>query len=214
MPFLAFLRGRRERRLAAADELRIARRLMAAEVAAFGDELSAARAVDTHVLTDHEVALGRFELAQEALRTATTADEVSRVEQVLNDGRFSLACLLAARDGVAPPRRRDPCFFNPRHGPAAHDVPWTPLGGAARSIAVCGLDQGRLERGEEPATRLIRVGDRYLPWHEAGSSVAAVARHQAHVGRGVATSLTSGHVAEAHARSATGGINSSGGLLG
>jgi len=133
------------------------------------------------------------------------------VERVLQDGRFYLACVLAGRDGTAPPKRRDPCFFDPRHGPAVADVPWTPLGGVDREVAVCSGDQHRLAAGEDPDVRLIRVGDRWVPWHEAGGSTGYVARQQAHLSAGAGTSLTDRHIAEAHGRSAISGVNGSGG---
>ena len=83
-------------------------------------------------------------------------------------GRFDLACVLARRDGEPLPQRREPCFFNPQHGPSVTDVPWTPAGGVERPVPVCRNDQVRLDRGERPDVRLVRAGDRYVPWWAAG----------------------------------------------
>ena len=44
---------------------------------------------------------------------------------------------------------------------------WAPPNGVAREIAVCGADARRLEAGEDPDVRLVRVGDRYVKWYEA-----------------------------------------------
>ena len=59
---------------------------------------------------------------ERAFASATSASAVHEVEPLLVDGRFHLACVLARRDGVDLPERREPCFFNPQHGPAADDA--------------------------------------------------------------------------------------------
>ena len=38
-----------------------------------------------------------------------------------------------------------------------------------RTIAICAADGRRLAAGEEPLVRMVRVGDRWVPWHESGS---------------------------------------------
>ena len=168
-----FLRARKERRLAAMEEFRQARRLVDEDVTVFGEQLS-----DLHVETltteldrdmraDYQRALDLYEESKAALQQAETAPAVLEIGELLDEGRFRLACVLAARDGVALPTRREPCFFNPQHGPAAEDVAWTPPGGVERTVPVCRADANRLAQGEEPAIRLVRVGDRYVPWYEA-----------------------------------------------
>ena len=74
-----------------------------------------------------------------------------------------------------------------------HDVEWTPPGGVARGIAVCAADARRPRAGDEPLVRMVRVGDRWVPWHLAGASTArstpAPARgggHGAEVQKGMA----------------------------
>src|SRR5690606_1199497 len=84
------------------------------------------------------------------------------------DGRFSHTCVLARRDGAPLPDRREPCFFDPAHGPATRDVTWAPPGGVERSIGVCFRDAERLAAGETPRPRLVRLGDRRVPWYAAG----------------------------------------------
>jgi len=89
-----------------------------------------------------------------------------------------------------------------------------------RSVPVCSRDQHRLQQGEGPDVRLVRVGDRYVPWHEAGGSAVAIGQHRAHVVRhGTDTSLTDSHVAGSHVRAgmqggANGPMGSGGGPLG
>lgn len=168
-----FLRARRERRLASLEELRQARRLLGEDVTVFGEQLS-----DLHVETltteldadmrrDYQRALDLYERAKGELAAAQDAAAVTSIEEVLHDGRFHLACVLARRDGEPLPQRREPCFFNPQHGPAVEDVAWTPPGGVERPVPVCRSDLRRITGGEDPEIRLVRVGDRYVPWYAA-----------------------------------------------
>ena len=89
--------------------------------------------------------------------------------------------MIALRDGEPLPERREPCFFDPRHGPSMQDVAWTPPGGAERTIAVCAADARRLGAGEEPLVRLVRVGDRWVPWHRSGGGLAGYVDAHQHV---------------------------------
>jgi len=168
-----FLRARKERRLAAMEEFRHARKFVDEDVTVFGEQLSdlhietLTTELDRDMRADYQRALDLYEDAKSALQRAGTASAVLEISEVLDEGRFRLACVLAARDGVALPTRRDPCFFNPQHGPAAADVAWTPPGGVERKVPVCWADANRLAHGEQPAIRLVRAGDRYVPWYEA-----------------------------------------------
>ena len=68
--------------------------------------------------------------------------------------------------------------FNPQHGPARTDIDWKPPGGVERSIGVCLPDALRLEGGERPDMRLVRVGDRWVPWYAASNETIASQRLQ------------------------------------
>jgi len=217
-----FLRARKERRLAAMEAFRQARRLVDEDVTVFGEQLSdlhietLTTELDRDMRADYQRALDLYEESKEALRDAGDLAAVLAIEKVLDDGRFRLACVLAARDGVELPQRREPCFFNPQHGPAVKDITWAPPGGVEREVAMCRSDARRIEGGDDPEVRLVRMGDRYVPWYtvaaaEPGSSVggtiAALTGRRAHVIRGD-TPDTNRHVAEAHARA---GLNNLGG---
>lgn len=56
----------------------------------------------------------------------------------------------------------------------AQDVEWSPPGGVARRIGVCAADARALAAGDEPLVRMVRVGDRWVPWHLAASVTGAV----------------------------------------
>lgn len=170
---MGWLRGRKERRLAALDAWRQTRRLVGEDVTAFGEQLA-----DLHLETladelgaeaqdDYRRALEKYDAAKLALDRSETADETFAINEVLDDGRFHLACVLARRDGVELPTRREPCFFDPQHGPAVADAAWAPPNGVERQVPVCRSDLRRITGGEDPEIRLVRFGDRWVPWYVA-----------------------------------------------
>ena len=197
------IRARRERRLAELEEWRAARRIADEDVTVFGEELARlheetlATPLDAAMARDYQAALDRYDEAKVALRESQTRDEVTALTKVLDEGRFHLACVLARRDGVELPRRREPCFFNPQHGPAVADVQWTPPGGVERDVPVCRRDRDRLTAGEAPDIRRVRVGDRYVPWWEAGAVVHDSLRAHVHGGH---APHSAAHRAEAEVR--------------
>lgn len=164
------LRERRERRLAAAAAFRIRRRVVLEDVTAFGERLAGLHletlttALDDAMRTDYQRALDEYDAARLTLDRAAAEPELDGVSVHLRDGGYHLACVLARRDGTDPPARREPCFFDPRHGPAARDVRWTPPGGVEREVPVCRTDALRLAGGEQPAVRLVFTADGYVPW--------------------------------------------------
>lgn len=168
--------GEKERRLAEREGFRQLRRVIVEDVTVFGEQLVGLHVemltteLDDAMRDDYQRALDRYEEAKAALSSAEDAAAVNTIEPVLNDGRFHLACVLARRDGEPLPERREPCFFNPQHGPGTADVSWAPRDGVPRMIPVCGADARRLEQGIDPDVRLIRVGDRYVRWYEADAA--------------------------------------------
>jgi hypothetical protein len=188
-------RRRREAELAEKDRWRVARRLMDEDVTVLGEQLADLH-VDTlsdvldHLARDHyRRALEHYDQAKHLLAASTTAEDVVAVEQVVADSRYHRAAVVAVRDGEPLPERREPCFFDPRHGPSMQDVEWTPPGGTSRTVAVCAADARRLSAGEEPLVRMVRVGDRWVPWHlssgingaiDAGVQLARGSSHGVH----------------------------------
>jgi hypothetical protein len=178
---MTWLRRRKERRLLVLEEYRRARKLIDEDVTVFGEQLSDLHVemltteLDRDMRLDYQRSLDLYDEAKTTLSTAAAAEDaagLAGVEKLLDDGRWRLACVLARRDGLEPPARREPCFFNPQHGPAVEDLAWAPPGGAEREIGVCRADARRITGGEDPEIRLVRVGDRYVPWyaekHERG----------------------------------------------
>lgn len=171
--------SRQEERLGEADAFRLTRRAADEDVTTFGEELSAlheetlATLLDQGMRADYQRALDAYEDAKTVLRDATAGKDVTAVTKTLENGRYAQACVLARRDGRPAPERRSPCFFDPAHGPASRDVTWAPSGGVEREIAVCFRDAQRLEAGDEPDVRLVRLGNRRVPWFSSGPAYAA-----------------------------------------
>ena len=172
-------RDRREARLAELDAFRHVRRAASEDVTVFGEELSALHFetlttdLDDQMRLDYATALDAYESAKLRLARSAATTDVTEVTRTLADGRYAHACVLAARDGADRPARRPPCFFDPGHGPASRDVSWAPLGGVPREIPVCLRDAERLAAGEAPRVRMVRLGNRYVPWYASGPAYTA-----------------------------------------
>lgn len=157
---------------AALDKLRV---VVDEDITAYGETLDrldfqpGEAGADDTMRADYERALDSYETAKSRMARARHPSDVRGVTQALEDGRYSLAVLEARRAGGELPARRPPCFFDPRHGPSVADVRWTPSGGTAREVPVCGADEVRLRNGEDPMSRTVDVGDgSRRPYWEAG----------------------------------------------
>ncbi|MGH3307740.1 MAG: hypothetical protein ACRDOX_08620 [Nocardioides sp.] len=172
---------RREVRLQESDRLRLSRKAADEDVTVFGEELTELHfetlttELDDDMRGDYQRALDSYERAKELVRSVAAPEQVRTVTSTLEDGRFAQACLLARRDGAPLPDRRPPCFFNPNHGPARTEVMWAPPGGVVREIQVCLMDAHRLEEGLAPEIRLVRLGNRRVPWFMSGPAYESYA---------------------------------------
>ena len=211
-------RRRREEQLAATDRWRRARRLMDEDVTVLGEQVAELHVdtlgddLDPEAADHYRRALEGYDQAKSLLTASATVEDVVAVEQVVADARYHRAVVLALRDGTPIPDRREPCFFNPQHGPSMQDVEWTPPGGTPRAIATCAADARRLAAGHEPLVRMVRVGDRWVPWHLAGSVQGAV-----DAGARLAGSPSHGvhgqqNLAQAYLNQTLGGSNDRGGF--
>jgi hypothetical protein len=115
----------------------------------------------------YDRAIQSYGNASQAFDRARTPKEMSTVAQALEDGRYQMAAAEAAVEGRPAPARRDPCFFDPRHGPSTRDVLWAPPNGSPRKVPACEADAQRVERGLEPQTREISYGGQMMPYYYA-----------------------------------------------
>jgi hypothetical protein len=174
---LAVARSRRRRREQAA-ELEEVRDNVRADVVELGEEIRALDldiqmpGVSQEARADYEHALGAYERASAAVDRARSPEDLEPVGQAAEEGRFAMASARARLEGREPPERTPPCFFDPRHGPSAREVEWSPPWGEPRPVPACEADAQRVERGEDPDPREITVGGQRVPYWNAGPAYA------------------------------------------
>ena len=116
---------------------------------------------------EYTQALDFYDKASGAYDRVTQARQLEGVTSALEEGRWHMSAAQSLLDGRTPPDRRPPCFFDPRHGPSARDVEWTPPGGRPRKVPACEADAEAVERGTEPASRQVMAGGRLVPYWSA-----------------------------------------------
>jgi hypothetical protein len=163
-------------------ELEPVKKLAFEDVTALGEQLQeldldlAGRPLGEGERADYQRALDAYENAKYAADRMTQPDDVRHVTEILEDGRYAMACVRARVDGEPLPTRRPPCFFDPRHGLSVEDVPYAPAGGAQRDVPACALDAERVRAGAEPDIRKVMVGSRRVPYWQGGPAYQPYAR--------------------------------------
>ena len=172
--------GSAKPRSAAALETQLATSKRAADedVTKFGEELQrldsdvAGHALDEPMQQDYQRALDAYDNAKMSLDAVTQPEEIRHVTEILEDGRYAVACVKARIAGEPLPAKRPPCFFNPAHGPSSQDVSWAPPGGVPRSVPACPADAERVLAGADPYIRTVQVGAQRVPYWEGGQAYA------------------------------------------
>jgi hypothetical protein len=165
-----------------AAELEPVKKLAFEDVTALGEELQAldlevaGRQLDEGQRADYQRALDAYETAKTAADRMARPDDVRHVTEILEDGRYAMACVRARVAGDPLPARRPPCFFDPRHGLSVDDVPYAPPGGTTRDVPACALDAERVRAGAEPDIRKVMVGSRRVPYWQGGPAYQPYAR--------------------------------------
>ncbi len=155
-------------------ELEPVKRLAEEDVTALGVELQdldidmAGRDLGAGENADYQRALDAYESSKTAAANMSRPEDIRHVTEILEDGRYAMACVRARVDGLPLPTRRPPCFFDPRHGMSVVDVAYTPPGGARRDVPACQLDAERVRAGAEPDIRKVMVGSRRVPYWQGG----------------------------------------------
>jgi hypothetical protein len=127
--------------------------------------------VDKDAKEHYGVAVDRYQQADEAWQRARQPRDMERVTSLLEEGRWAMTAAKARLAGEPAPERRQPCFFDPRHGPSVRDIEWAPPGGRPRPIPVCAADAQRIEDGEDPQVRQVQVNGEYVPYWNAGPAL-------------------------------------------
>lgn len=155
-------------------ELAGSRHLAEADAVSFGEQLARLDArVDDDALDDegrveYQAALDAYETALRVVDRLETVEDVSKVVDALAAGRYAVACVVARLEGTPPPQLRTPCFFDPRHGPAATELLWNVPREGTRKVPACAQDAARLAAGAEPEVTTIRIDGREVPYWAAG----------------------------------------------
>ena len=162
-------------------ELEPVQKLAFEDITALGTDLQdldgelAGTELDAGARADYQRALDAYESAKTASDRLERPDDVRHVTEIIEDGRYAIACVRARVAGEPLPTRRPPCFFDPRHGLSVEDVEWTPPGGITREVPACALDAERVRAGAEPDTRQVMVGAERMPYYEGGRAYAPYA---------------------------------------
>lgn len=165
--------GRRVR-VECARQLALAKRAAEADVNGFGDEVTRlAMLAETDPVADdlYILAAALHTRAIEALAEARQPDDLCRVTELLEEGRWTVARLAAQAAGQPMPTRRPPCFFNPCHGPSTRNIVWQ-----HRNVPACAADAARVASGADPYIRTVERDDRRVPYWEGGPAHAGWAR--------------------------------------
>ena len=114
---------RKARELAAREaELAPVRKLTFEDITAFGVDLqeldleSAGHHRDAGANADYQRALDAYEAAETAGDAISAPEEVKHVTEIIEDGRYAIACVRARVHGEPLPTRRPPCFSTPGTG--------------------------------------------------------------------------------------------------
>jgi uncharacterized membrane protein YgcG len=170
-----FSRVTRRRRQQA--ELEQVKAVTREDLVALGDDIRALDLdvempdVDKEAKEHYGLAVERYQQADEAWQRAGRPEDMERVTSLLEEGRWAMLVAKARLAGEPAPERRQPCFFDPRHGPSVRDVEWAPPGGQPRPVPVCAADAQRIEDGLDPDARQVRVNGEDVPYWNAGPAL-------------------------------------------
>ena len=171
---------RRARAREAAELLAGVTKLCEEDITLLGEQLrrldaeTAEHPLDEVARVDYQKALDAYESAERSIRKVVKVEEIGAVTETLNEGRYALACVQAHVAGKQRPANRQPCFFNPQHGPSLKEVLFTPRGGGTRRVAACAQDAARVEAGEKPEVRTVELGGERVPYKDAVSASAVL----------------------------------------
>ncbi|QGN35198.1 hypothetical protein [Microlunatus sp. Gsoil 973] len=196
------------------SQLATSKRAADEDVTKFGEELQrldvdvAGRPLDEAMQQDYQRALDAYEDAKTSLAAVRRPEEIRHVTEILEDGRYAIACVKARVANQPLPQKRPPCFFNPAHGPSAQNVQWAPPGGSVRDVPACAADAERVLAGADPYIRTVQMGARRVPYWEGGPAYAPWAQGYYNSWRGsdMLTGMMVGGLL-------FGGMNSMGGLF-
>ncbi|MEY9215266.1 chemotaxis protein CheA [Thermobifida halotolerans] len=172
-------RSKKQREAREARELEEVKKAVNEDVVRLGEDIARLDLdlgkADEATRTDYTHAMDSYDRAKTELETIRRADQIQRVTNALEDGRYHMIATRARLAGDPVPERRAPCFFNPQHGPSVRDVDWAPPGGSVRSVPVCRMCASDVLSGAHPDVRMVETGGRRVPYYDAGPAYAPYA---------------------------------------
>ncbi|NLE98903.1 MAG: hypothetical protein GX596_13085 [Propionibacterium sp.] len=140
------------------------------DITSFGGELRdldldvVGRELSTEAQADYTRALDAYDGAKVQLDRTQFVDDLKRVAEILEEGRFSVATVKARVNDQPLPEHRSPCFFDPAHGPSVEDIMWAPQGGTPRKVPACAADAQRVRLGNDPSIRMVGQPGQMVPY--------------------------------------------------
>ena len=156
------------------EEIAPVKKLAFEDITAFGEDLQeldlemSGHELDAGANADYQRALDAYESAKLAGDSITQPDDIRHITEIIEDGRYAVACVRARVADESLPTRRPPCFFDPRHGLSVADVPYVPPDGVERDVPACALDAERIRAGADPDVRKVMVGAQRVPYWQGG----------------------------------------------
>lgn len=133
--------SKKKREAQKAKELAEIKQMATEDVVRLGEDIARLEidltAVDDPTRVDYTHAMDSYDRAKVELDTIQRPEDVKKITTSLEDGRYYMTATRARMEGEPVPERRQPCFFNPQHGPSQQDVMWAPPGGSPRSVTAC-----------------------------------------------------------------------------
>lgn len=169
-------RDRQATRHTKAEELESVHRLAGEDVAYLHEQLQrldreiGGQVLDQETRVAYQTALDSCESAHRTLEQISTAEEVSKVTEILAAGLYALTCAQARLAGRSVPEQRVVCFFDPLHGPSVTEVLWTRTGHSSRRVPACSTDADKVTNNLLPEVRTVKIGTRTMPYWAAGSA--------------------------------------------
>ena len=167
---VAIFRGRRSTQEAAVNRLEEARSevrrqidVLAEKILALSDQVTIA---PEPAQTAYAEATAAFKLASDGYAAATDEAQLMQLNDELDRARWQLEVTVAHLEGRPPPKAPDAkfgaCFFDPDHGAGVRRATLKTAAGD-RKVGVCDYCGAKLDRGEAPEPRRVRVRGRAVP---------------------------------------------------
>lgn len=170
----AISKKRKTQRLTEAKQLKEVKDVAEEDLVALGESLRELDlqvempSADPRAKQEYVKALGQYETATRDLDRAQRLQDIQRVSEDVAEGRYAITRAQARLEGIEPPEKRDPCFFDPRHGQSVTEVEWSGDGSMSpRQVPACAADAQMVRQGRTPEGREITVDGRRVPYWNA-----------------------------------------------